>query len=224
MALTEVTNLISVLTREEAIILILILLLFMDKAKSWISFAVSQFQHYTKKDRKKANHNLEEYALKVGKLHEVLETFRETTGASRIGYYVLHNGGKDIRGIPFLKYSCINEAVAVGIRPRLRLDKDMQIATILCWTQNLIAGIPQVDDVSELPQNTIKSVLEEQLVKKYAVMPVYEESLLSGFILMEWKLEKYIPTTEDEIKEFAIQCAKMVEINSIKDINHFLSY
>ena len=61
-------------------------------------------------------------------------------------------------------------------------------------------------------------------VTKYAVMPIYEDSLLSGFIVVEWKLEKYFPTNKTLLESDLIQCAKMVEVHSIKDINHFLSY
>ena len=217
-------EILKVLTKENGIILVLIALLFIDRFKVWVSIVENTYRKWLKIDRRQANKNLEEYAIKIGKLHEILEIYRKSLNAARLGYYVFHNGGKDIRGIPFLKFSCINEAVAYGARPRLKVDKDLQIATITCWTQNLITSTPTAGDTKDLDSNGIKSLLEDYNVTKYAVMPIYEDSLLSGFIAVEWKLEKYFPSNKNVLEADLIQCAKMIEVNSIKDINHFLSY
>jgi hypothetical protein len=220
----KLTGLLEVLTKENGIILVLILLLFIDRVKIWVTIIENAYRRWMKIDRKQANKNLEEYTLKVGKIHEILEVYRKSLNAARVGYYVLHNGGKDIRGIPFLKYSCMNEAVAYGVRSRLKIDKDLQISSLLPWTKNLVAGTPVISVVDTLPTNSVRDILEENLVTKCAIMPVYDDSLLAGFVAVEWKLEKYIPSSNEIIEEHIIQCAKLVEINSIKDINHFLSY
>lgn len=219
----QFTEVLSILTKENGIILVLILLLFVDRIKVWVDIIDSAYRKWTKSDRKQANKNLEEYTLKVGKIHEILEVYRKHLNASRVAYYVLHNGGKDIRGISFLKYSCMNESVDFGIRSRLKIDKDLQIASITCWTKSLIAGIPTISDTNNLPPNTIKDVLDEHMVTKCAIMPIYEDSLLSGFVAVEWRFDSDTPSKE-VIEESIIQCAKMIEVNSIKDINHFLSY
>lgn len=217
-------ELLRVITKEDGIILILILLLFIDRFKVWVDLLEDAYRRWTKIDRRQANKNLEEYAIKVGKIHEILEIYRKSLNASRVGYYVFHNGGKDIRGIPFLKYSCVNEAVAYGTRPRLKIDKDLQIATVSCLTQTFITSTPEIDDTANLKSNGLKDLLEEFEVIKYAVMPIYEDSLLSGFVVVEWKHEKYVPKNLSITESDLVQCAKMIEVNSIKDINHFLSY
>ena len=220
----NILELLKVVTKEDGIILVLILLLFIDRFKIWVDLLEDAYRRWTKIDRKQANKNLEDYAVKVGKIHEILEIYRKSLNASRVGYYVFHNGGKDIRGIPFLKYSCINEAVAYGTRPRLKIDKDLQIATISCLTQSFITSTPEIGNTVDLKSNGMKDLLEEFEVIKYAIMPIYEDSLLSGFIAAEWKNEKYLPENFNIAESELIQCAKMIEVNSIKDINHFLSY
>ena len=136
--------------------------------------------------------------------------------------YVFHNGGKDIRGIPFLKFSCINETIAFGARPRLKIDKDLQIATITGWTDSFMKGTPLIGKTKDLNSCGIKSLLEDFDVTHYAIMPIYEDSLLTGFVAVEWKLDKYVPVDKKFIESDVIQCAKILEVNSIKDINHFL--
>jgi hypothetical protein len=223
MSVAETVDLVTVLTRENAIILILILLLFVDRVKLWITILEQAYRKWLKLDKKKANKNLEDYATRISKIHEILEMFRNKAEAARTAYYVLHNGGTDIRGIPFLKYSCLNESTAYGIRPRLRLDKDAHIANVSPWTKNFIASTPAIGKLQDLPNHGIRTYLEEFGIIYYAIMPIYDDSLLSGFVVFEWNQEKFIPEY-DEIKDEIIQCAQLVEMHSVKKISHFLSY
>ena len=67
--------------------------MFIDRFKVWIDIIEDAYRKWTKKDRKEANRNLENYALKVGKIHEILETYRASLGAIRIGYLCIPQWG-----------------------------------------------------------------------------------------------------------------------------------
>lgn len=218
------TNILDIITRENGIILILILLLFIDKARAWIKIIENSYRKWLKLDKEEANKNLENYTLKVAKIHEILEIYRKAFNASRVGYYVLHNGNRDIRGIPFLKYSCMNEAIDFGVRPRLHTDRDMGIASLAGWTKEFTTGTSIIGYTDKLSQSTLRGLLECYNITKYAIIPLYEDSLLSGFIAVEWHNERHIPLDNAKINEYLIQCGRLVELNNIKDINYFLEH
>lgn len=98
-------------------------------------------------------------------LFDILNILRTQADCSRCYVFVYHNGGKNLKGMPFQRLSCISESVAPGIEPMIQKYQGCQRSMFSLLRNKLKSqGYYFINDVNDL--STKDPILYNILVER----------------------------------------------------------
>lgn len=97
----------------------------------------------------------------------------ENTEASRCAYWDFHNGVTSASGLPFMKISKRVESLALGIAPTQNTMQDVPVTVIIDWISPFLRHECVSNIVAQDPNKALRTILEQQGTKSYAVCPVF---------------------------------------------------
>ena len=198
---------------NEFIIILLILIAFSDKATSALK-ALSDFI----RGRSSETQRIKRFQDKSKKAEEILEFYRCRFSADRISFFTFHNGGHDFTGIPFYRFSCVNELVARGIPSVIAEAQGLHLCMIVDWTDHFLqneAFSVRCSECKHCNNHTIKALLESRGTKAGILSPVWNGKSLAGFLLVEWLDEN----VDNQIIQAAL--SDMLELSKTIEIERF---
>lgn len=216
MALPQIIQTIQALTSHEAIIFLLLVILFGEKIYKFVYSIIDIINSRSKCPTKK----LKSFAITSKKVAQILEMYRESFKAARVSFCVFHNGGYDISGVPFLKYSCLDEVVCKGATPYVALTQNIHLYLLVDLLEGLTGDNVVSGFTKTFGSSTFRKFLEDRDVFSGMVAPVWSDRILVGFVSVQWTSPKYSPKTQEELdsyEEEIRQMAKLVEIERFKD-------
>ena len=191
----------------EITILVLICIAFGEKALNAIGFI------YDKITRKNSpTGKLQKFNEKSKKVSAILEVYREKYSAARTSFFVFHNGRHDIAGIPFLKFSCVDEIIAKGVLPVIHDFQNMHLYAIIDWLDDFLRNENILAKTKELKSESIRAILQMRKTELGIFTPVWNKKELVGFISIEWCSKKYIPENLNSIYSDMDELSKIIEI------------
>lgn len=208
MNIEQISELCKYICSVETVLLILILIVAADKVKVAINWLDEKFLNkdaVTKKIKKFYKDNC--------KIKSMLEVSRSKFKAARATFIVFHNGGKDIGGVQFLKFSALEEVVSKGVIPSLDQKQAISLHVIVDWLDKLVSDqaiIEETDDKGIL--HSTKSFLDMFDVLKVVAVPIWKGPALVGMIALEWLNEQYAPKDLEAIVPELRDLAKFIEI------------
>lgn len=203
------------LCSSEFVILLLIMIAFGDKAKIVIPQLIDLITGTSARTKK-----IEKFQQKSKKLNEILDFYREKYRAGRISFFTFHNGGKDFSGIPFYKFSCIDEVVDRGVASRLKDGQNYHLCVVVDWTSHFIRNEQfclQCEKCDHCTNHTVRALLEERGCKAAVLSPVWDGKELAGFVMLEWLNEKFMPNDNfEEALSDMPELSKTIEIERFR--------
>lgn len=124
-------------------------------------------------------------------IDNILAELQLETSAGRAMLVRYHNGTKDILGNSFLRMSCTNERVAVGVSP-FKTQFQNQFRTLVGYLCNEIKAkeFYYIGDIEELKQEQHNTMYEffktRNIIGVMAQAVVSENGYVVGFILLEF--------------------------------------
>jgi hypothetical protein len=208
----EFHSMMTDITSTNAIVLLMIIVLFGEKAASGIGKIK---QALSNKDSKtKPTEKLQQVNQINKSIAKILDMYREQMNAGRASLCVFHNGGHDILGISFLKFSCVEEVIARGVIPKIRELQCMHIQIISKWIDDLLASSTFVSKQDNDNYAQVMHLIKDTEV--IIVAPVWNGSEIAGFISLEWSKEAYIKDKESILVDEISRLAKIIEVERSK--------
>jgi hypothetical protein len=195
----------------ETVILLLVLIAFGDKAKASL---MSIYAFITGKTRQ--SDLLEKFQVKSKKLSYILDIYRERYNAGRISFFTFHNGGHDFQGVPFIKFSCIDEVTCKGVLSKMSEFQNYHLCIIIDWLEQFILNNSFLIETEKISNNSVYTMLLDRKCHKCVLSPVWNGRNLAGFIMVEWLNSKFVPENINEILDEIEQLSKTVEIERFK--------
>lgn len=109
-------------------------------------------------------------------LSAVLSGLLQSSEASRASLWQFHNGSATLAGIPFLKTSQTNVAVAPGVASLQEQHQGIPLQLIIDWVPRLLGGecIDQSDDDASAP---LRHLMRDGNIERLIVCPVFIQGL-----------------------------------------------
>lgn len=154
------------------------------------------------------------------KIDCALEKLRDKTGAGRALLIRYHNGGKDLAGNSFLRFSCTNEKVSTGITSSLTELKNQFRSLIGPLHDNLKQNdFYGFENVSTIRDEGYLSMYEffksRNIVSSYAIPVKTRKGYTLGFVSVEYLAEhKSQEEVQDTLEEARNEIALLLSLKS----------
>lgn len=146
-----------------------------------------------KQQKNKINKETLDYSESNTRIQERLMYLRIKTGASRVRLCMFHNGGEFYSGIPMSKFSCTHESSAKGISNELE-NLQNYLTTMFSEKISLVRrNDPEIHSVRNMGEGKSKFLYKTNEVDFFAILPVYKNNNVVGFLEVEWN-EDPIPS------------------------------
>jgi hypothetical protein len=120
-------------------------------------------------------------------IYDRLMYLRIKSSADRVRFCQFHNGGKFLSGTPMKKFSSTHETTSKGVSNE---SEKLQNCMITIFHDKIMAvkeNDPRVRSVSDLMiESKSKNFYKSTEVEKFAILPIYKNDLIIGFIEVEW--------------------------------------
>lgn len=178
------------------------------------------FGKYIKKRQQKNKINKEtlDYSESNTRIQERLMYLRIKTGASRVRLCMFHNGGEFYSGIPMSKFSCTHESSAKGISNE---QENLQnyLTTMFSEKISLVRkNDPEIHSVQHMVDSKSKFLYKTNEVDFFAILPVYKNDNVIGFLEVEWN-EDPIPSLVIDFTSLFTLVRSQVEFEIIRREN-----
>lgn len=175
------------------------------------------FEWYKKWEEDQHTERIEQRLQTNEKIHLACEKLMYKVGADRVMLLELHNGGTNIAGLPFLKASCIYEAMNDGVYPIADQYQQQQLS-LIPFSSYLAQHTHWCGDVEDL--QAIDKTLYYRMVSNgtehFAAKCIHGVNTPVAFIFVSFK---EVPDNHDcqkireEIRHTALEIALLLELN-----------
>lgn len=203
-----VADILKSLTTREGILFLLIMIAFGDRIFTLLDRVRSAL--FTKKVN--TNTKIKDFYQLNKKIKEVLSLYLEEFTAAKIAFCVFHNGEHDVAGIPFLKFSVVEEALVKGMAHNLKLKQAIPLHIIIGWLERLLDDQIVIEHTEDCDNLSTKTFLEDLGVDTILTCPVWSNQNIVGFVAVEWTHRKYVPEHPEHLEIQVKQLAKLIEI------------
>lgn len=175
------------------------------------------FEWYKKWEEDQHTERIEQRLQTNEKIHLACEKLMYKVGADRVMLLELHNGGTNIAGLPFLKASCIYEAMNDGVYPIADQYQQQQLS-LIPFSSYLAQHTHWCGNVEDL--QAIDKTLYYRMVSNgtehFAAKCIHGVNTPVAFIFVSFK---EVPDNHDcqkireEIRHTALEIALLLELN-----------
>lgn len=210
----DISSMLQHIFTSEFIIILLILIAFGDKATNALKSLLDFFRGRSSETQK-----IKSFQDKSKKAEELLEFYRGRFSADRISFFTFHNGGHDFTGIPFYRFSCVNELVARGVQQFIQESQGLHLCMIVDWTDHFLnneAFSIRCSDCKHCSNHAIRAMLEARGTKAGVLSPVWNGKKLAGFILVEWLDDNVDRELVQKALDDMLELSKSIEIERFR--------
>lgn len=160
----------------------------------------NQFPDYQEEKKKKLKNNLPSSILRNKIINSTLEKMVYEASAGRASLFQFHNGGENIRGIPFIKFSVTNEWCPISIPRESHLYKDVPIGIFSGISYQILQKkkmyFPDVEDLRSVDSGSY-AIFKSKNVESVYVSGIFDlQDSLLGLVVLEC-FEKVTLDTEE---------------------------
>lgn len=149
-------------------------------------------------------------------IYEKLLYIRIKTGASRARICLFHNGGKFLTGAPMQKFSCTHETSGKGVSNESEKLQNCFTTVFLDKMEQVKKNDPKIHVVEELElESKSKFFYKSTEVNFFAILPLYKNDLIVGFIEVEWN-EDPIPSLVIDFSSVFTMVRSQIEFEMMK--------
>ena len=195
----------------------LLIIIIISITVGFISNPTFIFEWYKRWEEDQHTERIEQRLQTNEKIHLACEKLMYKVGADRVMLLELHNGGTNIAGLPFLKASCIYEAMNEGVYPIADQYQQQQLS-LIPFSSYLAQHTHWCGDVDEL--QAIDKTLYYRMVSNgtehFAAKCIHGVNTPVAFIFVSFK---EVPENHDcqkireEIRHTALEIALLLELN-----------
>ena len=183
----------------------------------FISNPTFVFEQYKKWEDKQHTELIEKRLANNEKIHLTCERLMYKVGADRVMLLELHNGGSNIAGLPFLKASCIYEAMNEGVYPIADQYQQQQLSLIpfSSYLAQHTHWCGEVEDLESIDK-TLHYRMMANGTKHFAAKCIHGVNTPVAFIFVSFS---NVPEGHDcervreEIRHAALEIALLLELN-----------
>lgn len=149
-------------------------------------------------------------------IYEKLLYLRIKTGASRARICLFHNGGKFLTGAPMQKFSCTHETSGKGVSNESEKLQNCFTTVFFDKMELIKKNNPEIHDVETLKlESKSKFLYKSTEVNFFAILPLYKNDLIVGFLEVEWN-EDPIPSLVIDFSSVFTMVRSQVEFEMMK--------
>lgn len=131
-------------------------------------------------------------------IYDRLMYLRIKSSADRVRLCQFHNGGKFLSGTPMKKFTSTHETTSKGVSNESEKLQNCVTTVFLDKIMAIKENNPKVRHVSDLTiESKSKNFYKSTEVEKFAVLPLFKNDLIVGFVEVEWNEGSEITYPED---------------------------
>jgi len=183
-----------------------------------ITWLIAKIKQYKRDKKKKLKHSqiFEMTGVNLN-IYEKLLYLRIKTGASRTRMCLFHNGGEFLTGAPMQKFSCTHETSAKGMSNEAEKLQNCFTTIFLDKIDMVKKNDPNIHSVEHLKlESKSKFFYKSTEVEFFAVLPIFKNDLIVGFIEVEWN-EDPIPSLVIDFSSLFTMVRSQVEFELMKE-------
>lgn len=172
-----------------------------------------------RRNRKKAKKHLQLFSMDQTNLsiYEKLLYLRIKTGASRSRIFLFHNGGEFLTGAPMQKFSCTHETSAKGMSNESEKLQNCFTSVFFDKIELVKKNSPDIYGVEHMKTDSkSKFFYKSTEVEYFAILPLYKNDLIVGFIEIEWN-DDPIPSLVLDFSSIFTMVRSQIEFELMKD-------
>ncbi len=154
---------------------------------------------------------------RYGQVQEILTTLRNKCGADRVQILQFHNGGKFLDGSSMKRMSVTHESCGNGVTYEY-MHLQAVLATLLWEKIELVKkDDPQIHLVKNLSESNLRTYCRSKGTEAFAVLPIHKDTLVIGFINLDWLDEETTPSKPMEFASMFEEQRSYIELQLAKD-------
>lgn len=131
-------------------------------------------------------------------IYDRLMYLRIKSSADRVRLCQFHNGGKFLSGTPMKKFTSTHETTSKGVSNESEKLQNCVTTVFLDKIMAIKENDPKIRFVSDLTiESKSKNFYKSTEVEKFAVLPLFKNDLIVGFVEVEWNLDSEITYAEN---------------------------
>ena len=131
-------------------------------------------------------------------IYDRLMYLRIKSSADRVRLCQFHNGGKFLSGTPMKKFTSTHETTSKGVSNESEKLQNCVTTVFLDKIMAIKENDPKVRNVSDLTiESKSKNFYKSTEVERFAVLPLFKNDLIVGFVEVEWNEGSEITYPED---------------------------
>lgn len=150
-------------------------------------------------------------------IYDRLMYLRIKSSADRTRICQFHNGGKFLSGTPMKKFTSTHETTSKGVSNE---SEKLQNCVTTVFIDKIMAtkeNSPKIRFVSDLTiDSKSKSFYKSTEVEKFAILPLFKNDLITGFIEVEWNGGSEI-TYPDSFESIFTMVRSQIEFEMMKE-------
>lgn len=185
---------------------------------SVVTWAVSKIKQHKKDKKNKLKHSqvFEMTGVNMN-IYEKLLYLRIKSGASRARICLFHNGEEFLTGAPMQKFSCTHETSSKGMSNESEKLQNCFTTVFLDKIELIKKNNPDLHSVENLKlESKSKFLYKSTEVHFFAVLPIFKNDLIVGFIEVEWN-EDPIPSLMIDFSSIFTMVRSQIEFELMKE-------
>lgn len=131
-------------------------------------------------------------------IYDRLMYLRIKSSADRVRICQFHNGGKFLSGTPMKKFTSTHETTSKGVSNESEKLQNCVTTVFIDKIMSIKENLPKIRLVSDLTiESKSKSFYKSTEVEKFAILPLFKNDLITGFIEVEWNKNSEITYAEN---------------------------
>lgn len=154
---------------------------------------------------------------RYGQVQEILTTIRNSCDADRVQILQFHNGGKFLDGSSMKRMSVTHESCSYGVAYEY-MHMQAVLATLLWEKIEMVKkDEPQIHIVKNLSESTLRTYCRSKGTEAFAVLPIRKDTLVIGFVNLDWLDEETIPSNSIEFATILEEQRNYIELQLAKE-------
>lgn len=154
---------------------------------------------------------------RYGQVQEILTTIRNSCDADRVQILQFHNGGKFLDGSSMKRMSVTHESCSYGVAYEY-MHMQAVLATLLWEKIEMVKkDEPQIHIVKNLSESTLRTYCRSKGTEAFAVLPIRKDTLVIGFVNLDWLDEETIPSNLIEFATILEEQRNYIELQLAKE-------
>ena len=154
---------------------------------------------------------------RYGQVQEILTTIRNSCDADRVQILQFHNGGKFLDGSSMKRMSVTHESCSYGVAYEY-MHMQAVLATLLWEKIEMVKkDEPQIHIVKNLSESTLRTYCRSKGSEAFAVLPIRKDTLVIGFVNLDWLDEETIPSNSIEFATILEEQRNYIELQLAKE-------